>query len=74
MWVAQSLGLYLRMMRGIPEESLRKEYRKRVWNLVRKRPDPGLVLFYIIKCAQHYHAHYMAKQMATGRSPIFNSY
>jgi len=74
MWTAQSIGLYVRMMRGIPEASLRREYRKRIWNLVKSRPDPGLVLFYIIKCAMHYHAHYMAKQMATGRSPIFNSY
>src|SRR4051794_32981784 len=44
MWVAQSIGLYVRMMRGIPEASLRREYRRRVWGLVKARRDPGLVL------------------------------
>jgi hypothetical protein len=73
-FLAQAVGLYVRMMRGVPEAALRREYRRRVWNLVRSRPDPGLALFYVIKCAMHYHAHYMARQMASGRSPIFNSY
>jgi radical SAM superfamily enzyme YgiQ (UPF0313 family) len=70
----QAIGLYLRLVRGIPEASLRREYRKRVWNLLKTQRDPGTVMFYIIKCASHYHAHTMAKQMASGRSAIFNSY
>ncbi len=74
LFLGQFLGLYTRMMSGIPEKHLRRYYTKRIWNLMKKRPDPGLWLFYVIKCAQHYHAHTMARQMASGRSPVYNSY
>jgi radical SAM superfamily enzyme YgiQ (UPF0313 family) len=73
-WVVQSIGLYLRLMTGVPEVKLRREYRRRIWNLVRKRHDPGIWLYYLIKVAFHYHAHAMATQMVSGRSPIFNSW
>ena len=43
-------------------------------NLLRNRLDPGIWLYYLIKVAFHYHAHTMARQMATGRSPVYNSY
>lgn len=71
-WAAQSLGLYWRLMTGVPEAHLRREYRRRFWNLLRKRRDPGLGLYYLLMAAFHYHAHSMARQMASGRSPIFN--
>jgi radical SAM superfamily enzyme YgiQ (UPF0313 family) len=73
-FLAQAVGLYLRLTRTIPEELLRREYRKRAWRLLKARRDPGTLLYYMIKCAAHYHAHTMAKQMASGRSPIFNSW
>jgi radical SAM superfamily enzyme YgiQ (UPF0313 family) len=69
----QALGLFVRLMAGIPDKKLKREYRKRVWNVVKKRRDPGVALFYIIKCAMHYHANYMATQMQSGRS-LVNSY
>ena len=28
----------------------------------------------VVKCALHYHAHTMAKQMSSGMSPVYNSY
>jgi radical SAM superfamily enzyme YgiQ (UPF0313 family) len=52
-FLAQAIGLYVRLMRGIPEEYLRREYRKRVWRLLKVRRDPGTLLYYIIKCASH---------------------
>jgi radical SAM superfamily enzyme YgiQ (UPF0313 family) len=73
LWLVQSLGLYLRLMRGIPDASLRREYHRRFLNMARRRFDPGLWLFYLIKVAFHYHAHTMAKDMAAGRS-LVNSY
>jgi radical SAM superfamily enzyme YgiQ (UPF0313 family) len=73
-WAAQSIGLYHRLMTGVTEAPLRLEYRRRFLRLVRKRFDPGIWLYYLIKVAFHYHAHAMATQMATGRSPIFNSW
>ena len=73
-FAAQAVGLFARLMAGVPEASLRKEYRRRMLRLLRTRRDPGVVMFYVIKCAMHYHAHYMARQMASGGSKVFNSY
>jgi hypothetical protein len=36
-WAAQSLGRYNRLMTGVPEAHLRREYRRRFWNLLKKR-------------------------------------
>jgi hypothetical protein len=41
---------------------------------VRARPDANLALLYVIKGALHYHYHTMARLMACGRSPVYNSF
>ncbi|GAC1465815.1 MAG: radical SAM protein [Isosphaeraceae bacterium] len=74
LWLVQSLGLYVRLMTGVPEPALRREYHRRFMNLLRHRWDPGLWLYYLIKVAFHYHAHGMARRMATGTGAIVNSY
>ncbi len=61
-------------MQGVPDPKLRKEYRRRLWRLLKVRRDPGLILIQLIKSAMHYHAHTMAKEMASGRTAIMNSY
>jgi radical SAM superfamily enzyme YgiQ (UPF0313 family) len=66
--------LYTRLMLGVPEPSLRHEYRKRVTRLFQLRRDPALLLLYLIKCAMHYHHHTMSRQMANGNSPVVNSF
>jgi radical SAM superfamily enzyme YgiQ (UPF0313 family) len=73
LWLIQSIGLYFRLMNGIPEKSLRIEYHQRVMNLLKHRWDPGLWLYYLIKVAFHYHAHTLASQMAKGHKFV-NSY
>ncbi len=73
-WTAQSLGLYYRLMTGVPEAHLRREYRRRFWNLLKKRHPPGLWLYYLIMVSFHYHAHSMATEMASGRSLVFDSF
>ncbi len=70
-WVT-TLVLYIRLMKGIPEKSLRREYRKRMWRFLKARPD--LPVMFLIKCAMHYHQHTMASQMVSGASPIYNSF
>jgi radical SAM superfamily enzyme YgiQ (UPF0313 family) len=64
--------LLWRLLRGIPETTLRRHYLKRLLRLVRRRPNPSLVLAYAVKCVMHYHQHTMARRMATGQSPIYN--
>jgi radical SAM superfamily enzyme YgiQ (UPF0313 family) len=72
--VVMAVGLFWRLMQGIPEASLRREYCKRLARLIVSRPDPSLAVLYLFKCAMHYHAHTMARQMAEGHSPVFNSF
>jgi radical SAM superfamily enzyme YgiQ (UPF0313 family) len=74
LWLVQSLGLFYRLMTGVPEAELRREYRRRFWRLVRRRPDPGVWLMYLVKVSFHYHAQTMATRMVSGRSRIVNSY
>jgi radical SAM superfamily enzyme YgiQ (UPF0313 family) len=74
LWAVQSLGLYYRLMTGVPEAALRREYHRRFMNLLRHRWDPGTWLVYLLKTALHYHAHTMARQMASGGSPVYNSF
>jgi radical SAM superfamily enzyme YgiQ (UPF0313 family) len=74
LWLVQALGLFARLMQGVPEADLRKEYRKRLWRLLQVRRDPGTVLIYVIEMAIHYHAHTMARQMSSGGIRIVNSF
>jgi hypothetical protein len=67
-------ALFGRLMWGIPETLLRREYRRRLWRLVKTRPDANLALLYVIKCALHYHHHTMAREIAHGHSPVYNSF
>jgi hypothetical protein len=51
----------------VTDAGLRREYRARVWRVLQTRRDPGLVLYYLIKCAMHYHLYTMARSLAAGR-------
>src|SRR5262249_43346740 len=69
-----SAVLFWRLMRTVPEAALRAEYRRRIGRLLWTRPNPGLWLRFLRKCAMHYHAHTMAKQMASDRSPVYSTF
>jgi len=71
-WLAESAVLFRRLMRHVRDPALRREYRKRVFRLLKSRPDIGLLHYYLIKCAMHYHYHTMVRQMANGEGPIVN--
>jgi radical SAM superfamily enzyme YgiQ (UPF0313 family) len=72
--LAQAVGLFSRLMTSIPERHLRKEYRRRLFRLLKVHRRPGFVVFYLFHMAMHYHAYTMATNMASRRSIIFNSY
>jgi hypothetical protein len=72
--LATSAVLFTRLMQNVPEASLRKEYRKRLWRLVRARPDTNVWVVYLIKCMMHYHQYTLARQMAAGDSRVVNSF
>ncbi|HYV38558.1 MAG TPA: radical SAM protein [Gemmataceae bacterium] len=72
--VAASAVLFTRLMRCVPDPVLRKEYRKRLWRLLKARPDPNLLTLYLIKCGLHYHQYTMARDMATGAGRFVNTF
>jgi radical SAM superfamily enzyme YgiQ (UPF0313 family) len=74
MFLLHAAGLFTRMMTGIPEPELRREYRRRIGRLIWARPDPGTLLTYIFKCAMHYHAYTMARRMASDRQAVLSGY
>jgi hypothetical protein len=45
-----------------------------LWRAWRARPNSSVLLVYTLKCAMHYHQHTMARQMASGRTPVYNSF
>ncbi len=64
--LGQALGLLARLTWKVQDRSLRREYHRRIWRLVRARRDPSILWLIVVKCALHYHAHTMARQMAVG--------
>jgi radical SAM superfamily enzyme YgiQ (UPF0313 family) len=72
--VVSSVVLFARLMRSVPEVGLRREYRKRLWGMLKARPDPNLLLLYLLKCGIHYHQYTMARQLATESGRVVNSF
>ncbi len=72
--LSRALGLFARLMRGVPDAALRCEYRRRLAGLLKTRPDPHLVFLYTVKCAMHFHHCKMARQMAADRASLVNSF
>ena len=71
--VARSAVLFVRLMRHVPEAGLRRQYRSRIGRLLRSRPRLTVLEFYLHKCVMHYHHYSLAKQLASGRSPVCNA-
>jgi radical SAM superfamily enzyme YgiQ (UPF0313 family) len=67
-------GIYWRLMRMVTESSLRSEYRRRIFGLLRSRRDPAVLFSYAVKCATHYHHHRLATEMSRGETAVINSF
>ncbi|MGC8639508.1 MAG: radical SAM protein [Isosphaeraceae bacterium] len=72
--LADALRLLARLTWKVEDRSLRREYLRRIWRLVRARPDPSMLWISVVKSAMHYHAHTMAHRMSGGETPVFNTY
>ena len=67
--------LFWRLMRGVPDASLRKLYRRRIWGAMKVRlMTPSIFFFYTIKCAMHYHHQKMTNDMINDPSKFVSSY
>jgi radical SAM superfamily enzyme YgiQ (UPF0313 family) len=72
LWIFEALGIFMRLMRRVPEPELRLVYRQRLWAMLKRRRSPVVMQIYAIKCAMHYHAYTMIRQMRAGQ--IVNSF
>ena len=63
----RALGLFLRLMNNVPDPELRRIYRRRMTRMIRRRPDPNLLLICVLKCALHYHHYTMSRAMVEQR-------
>jgi radical SAM superfamily enzyme YgiQ (UPF0313 family) len=72
--LARCAVLYWRLIRKLPQPQLRREYRRRLWRLLRTRPDPSVLFVFFLKCAVHYHHYLMAEQMVQGKTPPLNPF
>ena len=68
--LAETLGIFLMLTRGVPDPALRREYRRRLLRVLRRRPSPAVLQLYAIKCAMHFHVHTMIEQMQTAPQPV----
>ena len=67
-------GSSWRLIRHISPPQLRREYRRRLWRLLRTWSDPSVLFVFSLKCAVHYHHYLMAEQMAQGKTPPLNPF
>jgi radical SAM superfamily enzyme YgiQ (UPF0313 family) len=61
--LSEAFAIILQLMRRIPDAALRREYRHRLWRAAKCRPEPAVLQVYALKCALHFHAFMMARQM-----------
>jgi len=66
----RALGLFLLLMKNVPDSQLRQVYRRRMWKMFRGRPDPGVLFICVVKCAMHYHHYTMSREMSEHRTLI----
>lgn len=66
--------LYWRLMRGVDDAQLRATYRRRMWRLLRRRPDPVLLLAFLLRCTAHFHFYAMTQQMTGTRMASVNPF
>jgi radical SAM superfamily enzyme YgiQ (UPF0313 family) len=72
--LGEALGIFARLMRHVPDANLRREYRRRLWRVVKRRRAPLVLQTYAIKCAMHHHVHTMVRQMLVEGQRITNSF
>src|SRR5437763_8883478 len=54
--------LVAQLMRRVPDRALRRQYRRRLWNVAKRRPNVRLLRVYGIFCAIHFHYDRLLRQ------------
>jgi radical SAM superfamily enzyme YgiQ (UPF0313 family) len=72
--LAQALVFLTRLIWLVRDPALRREYLRRIWRMIKARPDPSILWIAVVKTALQYHARQMASQMAQGQTQVINTY
>ncbi len=51
----ETAGILIHLITLVPDAELRREYRRRLWNVVKRRPHLTVLRAYCVKCALHFH-------------------
>ncbi len=73
LWI-ETAWLFISLARYIPDRTLRKFYRQRIFSLLCSRPEPSLMRIYTLKCAVHWHMHKFVRRLMANNQPLVNSY
>jgi radical SAM superfamily enzyme YgiQ (UPF0313 family) len=73
-FLAKAFGLYIRLMARVSEADLKRIYRARLWRILKVHRRPGLIMNYLFHMTMHYHAHYLARGMASRKMQLVNSF
>nr|UXE44098.1 hopanoid C-2 methylase [uncultured bacterium] len=60
---AETIHIFIQLMRLVPDAELRREYRHRLWNVIKRRPRLSVLRTYVIRSALHYHYDRLTRQM-----------
>jgi radical SAM superfamily enzyme YgiQ (UPF0313 family) len=69
----QTMVIIARLMRRIPDPALRRTYRRQLLGILAARRDLFVVHVYAIRCALHFHAQMMVRQMDQSGGAIYNT-
>jgi radical SAM superfamily enzyme YgiQ (UPF0313 family) len=67
---AETIHVFAHLMWLVPERALRREYRRRLWNVIKRRPHLTVLRAYCIKCALHFHYDRLIARMRTERKVV----
>jgi hypothetical protein len=70
----EAAGLALDGGSQVREKQLRRIYRRRLAQLLRRRPDPAVWRVYAIKCAMHYHTHRLVDALQRRSLNVLNTF
>ena len=66
----ETLFVFVQLMRLVPDPALRREYRRRLWRVLTRRPHITLLRLYCVKCALHFHADRLVREMSANRAAL----
>ena len=68
--MVETTFIFAQLMRNVPDRTLRREYRRRLWHVARTMHPPRVLRLYAIRCALHYHFDRLIAQMLTERARL----